>query len=201
MRYDFFEVKHVPFFLVCMLTRFQSSSETADDETRKDEEGGKQEDKSDKNKGKEKDGSKLPSGASTKGTNTPSGRNKFSDPLKKAAGNLKRPGSPNLSEASGTESARKKSKKQHNTAQATPRTSTPKPTSRPISPAPSSTTTTTESNRPPTVLQQQRSFSANPLVDSSKTNNDKAAKSTIAEKKERVQGLDRVVMEMQREGR
>ncbi|KAF2280029.1 uncharacterized protein EI97DRAFT_439114 [Westerdykella ornata] len=48
------------------------------------------------------------SGASTRGTNTPSGNHRPVDFNKK-----KRPGSPNLSEASGNESSRKKHKKKH----------------------------------------------------------------------------------------
>jgi transcription initiation factor TFIIF subunit alpha len=51
---------------------------------------------------------KIASGASTKGSNTPSGAHKSGDINKK-----KRPGSPNLSEASGNESSRKKHKKKH----------------------------------------------------------------------------------------
>ncbi|KAF2457865.1 hypothetical protein BDY21DRAFT_421178 [Lineolata rhizophorae] len=55
------------------------------------------------------------SGASTKGTTTPSAAGKPpkpGDPARKpSAQSLKRPGSPNLSELSGNESARKKSKK------------------------------------------------------------------------------------------
>ncbi|KAH8732379.1 hypothetical protein GQ44DRAFT_602123 [Phaeosphaeriaceae sp. PMI808] len=56
--------------------------------------------------GKAPDGSNVASGASTKGTNTPSGNHKPADIKGK-----KRPGSPNLSEASGNESSRKKHKK------------------------------------------------------------------------------------------
>lgn len=50
------------------------------------------------------------SGASTKGTNTPSGRAEKKDPSRSNASlgaSLKRPGSPNLSDASGTESRKK----------------------------------------------------------------------------------------------
>ncbi|KAF2871840.1 hypothetical protein BDV95DRAFT_472123, partial [Massariosphaeria phaeospora] len=54
------------------------------------------------------EGDKAASGASTKGSNTPSGSHKPIDMNKK-----KRPGSPNLSEASGNESSRKKHKKKH----------------------------------------------------------------------------------------
>lgn len=56
--------------------------------------------------GKAPDDSNVPSGSSTKGTNTPSGNHKTGDVKGK-----KRPGSPNLSEASGNESSRKKQKK------------------------------------------------------------------------------------------
>jgi len=56
--------------------------------------------------GKAPEGGNPPSGASTKGTNTPSGNHKTVDIKGK-----KRPGSPNLSEASGNESSRKKHKK------------------------------------------------------------------------------------------
>ncbi|KAK2865097.1 hypothetical protein FQN49_003912 [Arthroderma sp. PD_2] len=74
-----------------------------------------------------------PSGSSTKGTNTPSGRSKHTDPLKRAqAAARKRPGSPNLSDASGTDTSRKKPKNKHLSTQL----STSQPASRPISPAP-----------------------------------------------------------------
>jgi transcription initiation factor TFIIF subunit alpha len=53
------------------------------------------------------------SGTSTKGSNTPSGSHKPVDVNKK-----KRPGSPNLSEASGNESSRKKHKKKHHSKHA-----------------------------------------------------------------------------------
>jgi transcription initiation factor TFIIF subunit alpha len=56
--------------------------------------------------GKAPEGGNIPSGASSKGTNTPSGSHKPVDIKSK-----KRPGSPNLSEASGNESSRKKHKK------------------------------------------------------------------------------------------
>ncbi|KAF1836209.1 transcription factor TFIIF complex alpha subunit Tfg1 [Decorospora gaudefroyi] len=58
--------------------------------------------------GKAPEGGNVPSGTSTKGSNTPSGNHKPGDPKSK-----KRPGSPNLSEASGNESSRKKHKKKH----------------------------------------------------------------------------------------
>ena len=61
-------------------------------------------------------GEKQTSGASSKGTNTPSSRpEKQGDAMrnKSSIANLKRPGSPNLSEASGSESTHKRVKKQH----------------------------------------------------------------------------------------
>lgn len=79
--------------------------------------------------------SKQSSGASTKGTNTPQRPGKNPGPLlkKPALSNaLKRPGSPNLSEASGAESTRKKIKKQHTPASSQPQPLNPP--SRPISP-------------------------------------------------------------------
>lgn len=81
-----------------MLTRIQSSEDSEFEQSREEEE--KQ-----KDKGKE-------SGASTKGNSTPSGRPKHTDALKKAtnAATRKRLGSPNLSDASGTDTSRKKPK-------------------------------------------------------------------------------------------
>ena len=84
-----------------------------------------------KDKDKSKATSGQASGASTKGSNTPSGRpSKHPEPAKLGE-SLKRPGSPNLSEASGTESARKKQKKQ---ASSQPQSQT---ISRPLTPQPS----------------------------------------------------------------
>ena len=81
-----------------VLTRIQSSDDSEFEQSREEEE--KQ-----KDKGKE-------SGASTKGSSTPSGRPKHTDALKKAtnAATRKRLGSPNLSDASGTDTSRKKPK-------------------------------------------------------------------------------------------
>ncbi len=112
------------------LTLVQSSDDDdeAEGSPRKDEAKDRQDGKGDKpkskdkEKDKDKDSSKLASGASTRGNTTPSGRNKHSDPLKKGPATLKRPGSPLYSETSGTESSRKKSKKQHGSA---PGTATP----------------------------------------------------------------------------
>ncbi|KAJ5624732.1 hypothetical protein N7510_001041 [Penicillium lagena] len=66
------------------------------------------------------------SASSSKGTNTPSGRPKHTDALKKIAASRKRPGSPNASDASGTDTSRKKAKSKHQTSQ---------PASRPMSPS------------------------------------------------------------------
>ncbi|EKV08503.1 hypothetical protein PDIG_58470 [Penicillium digitatum PHI26] len=65
----------------------------------------------------------------SKGSSTPSGRPKHTDPLKKAsaAGSRKRLGSPNASDASGTDTSRKKVKSMHLPAS--------QPPSRPISPS------------------------------------------------------------------
>ncbi|KAI9826125.1 MAG: hypothetical protein M1832_000574 [Thelocarpon impressellum] len=115
----------------------ESDTEKTDDEKRKEEERKKAEEKPDKSKVKEN--GKIPSGASSKGTNTPSGRPKHTDPLKKAGPNLKRAGSPDLSEASGAESSRKKQKKNKQFSSSQPTaTSTPIAGSRPNSPPPSS---------------------------------------------------------------
>ncbi len=65
------------------------------------------------------------SATSTKGSNTPSGRPKHTDALKKPAQSRKRLGSPG-SDASGTDTSRKKAKSKHPTSQ---------PISRPMSPS------------------------------------------------------------------
>ncbi|TVY58634.1 Transcription initiation factor IIF subunit alpha [Lachnellula cervina] len=110
-----------------------SDDDTADEDKQKEIDKRKEEEA----KNKAKSESKLPSGASSKGTNTPSGRPKHTDPLKKSKTNLKRSGSPNLSESSGNESSRKKLKKKHHASPGASGTSTPVPGSRPMSPAPS----------------------------------------------------------------
>ena len=71
----------------------------------------------------------------SKGNNTPSGRPKHTDPLKKgtAAAPRKRLGSPNVSDASGTDTSRKKGKSKDPSSQPTPQ-----PSSRNISPVASS---------------------------------------------------------------
>ncbi|KAH8689796.1 hypothetical protein BGW36DRAFT_350692 [Talaromyces proteolyticus] len=82
----------------------ESSEEDSESERQKEAEKKIEEEKAAKEKEKE-------SGASTKGTSTPSGRPKHTDPLKKVTGiGRKRVGSPNLSDASGTDTSRKKPK-------------------------------------------------------------------------------------------
>jgi transcription initiation factor TFIIF subunit alpha len=114
----------------------ESESEDSDAEKTKEEERKKEEEakSQDKSKPKGKEPEKPASGASTKGSNTPSGRKeKHSEPLRKMAStSLKRPGSPNLSEASGNESSRKKIKNRHGTAGSgtgTPKAGSPMPES------------------------------------------------------------------------
>ncbi|KAF2244516.1 hypothetical protein BU26DRAFT_509391 [Trematosphaeria pertusa] len=85
----------------------KSESET-DSETERQRAKEEEERKAAEQNGKAPEGDKLASGASTKGATTPSGIHKPVDVNKK-----KRPGSPNLSEASGNESSRKKHKKKH----------------------------------------------------------------------------------------
>jgi len=88
---------------------YSSSSEDSDSEAeRRKEAERKEEEEKAGGAGKGKEAEKGASGTSTKGTTTPSGAAK-PDLLNKK----KRPGSPNLSEASGNESARKKHKKKH----------------------------------------------------------------------------------------
>lgn len=90
----------------------QSDSEDSDEERFREEEERKKKEEEEAKANEEK----LASGASSKGTNTPSGRpEKSADPLRNKASiaNLKRPGSPNLSEASGSESVHKRIKKEH----------------------------------------------------------------------------------------
>ncbi|KAL4911875.1 hypothetical protein BDW62DRAFT_38841 [Aspergillus aurantiobrunneus] len=102
----------------------EESSDETDAEKNKEEE---QKTEDEKNK---KD-----SAASSKGNTTPSGRPKFTDTSKKAAIGVsrKRLGSPNVSDASGTDTSRKKGKNKHSPSQ-TPTQSG----SRPMSPAASS---------------------------------------------------------------
>lgn len=115
----------------------EQEEEGSEAERRKEEEKKVEEERKRKEKESGKVSDKAPgSGASTKGNSTPSGRNKHSDPLKKAASagaTLKRPGSPNLSDASGTDTSRKKPK---NNKHVSAKGSTPQPGSRPMSPAP-----------------------------------------------------------------
>ncbi|KAL1301761.1 hypothetical protein AAFC00_005959 [Neodothiora populina] len=99
---------------------YSESSESEDSEeerTKAEEERKKAEEAAKAN------GESIPSGATSKGTNTPSGRQeKHGDALrnKSSIANLKRPGSPNLSEASGSESTHKRVKKEHRSRNAGP---------------------------------------------------------------------------------
>ncbi|PIG88795.1 transcription initiation factor IIF subunit alpha [Aspergillus arachidicola] len=83
----------------------------------------------------EEEKNKKDATASSKGNNTPSGRPKHIDPLKKstAAAPRKRLGSPNVSDASGTDTSRKKGKSKDLSSQPTPQ-----PSSRNMSPVASS---------------------------------------------------------------
>ncbi|KAA8649238.1 hypothetical protein EYZ11_003043 [Aspergillus tanneri] len=83
----------------------------------------------------EEERSKKDSAVSSKGSNTPSGRPKHTDPSKKgtATAQQKRLGSPNVSDASGTDSSRKKGKSKHTSSHPTPQ-----PISHPMSPIASS---------------------------------------------------------------
>ncbi|KAJ4377844.1 transcription factor IIF subunit tfg1 [Neocucurbitaria cava] len=83
----------------------ESESDT-DSETERQRAKEEEEKKAAEQNGKAADGGNAPSGTSTKGSNTPSGNHKSVDIRTK-----KRPGSPNLSDASGNESSRKKHKK------------------------------------------------------------------------------------------
>ncbi|KAI9893767.1 MAG: hypothetical protein M1814_005983 [Vezdaea aestivalis] len=96
---------------------FLYASDSDSESDTENEDSVKKEDDKSAEKGKGKDSEKLPSGASSKGNNTPSGRNKVIEVNKKGNSSNKRPGSPNLSEASGTESIRKKQKKKHGLSQ------------------------------------------------------------------------------------
>ncbi|KAL8832037.1 MAG: hypothetical protein Q9191_000530 [Dirinaria sp. TL-2023a] len=125
-----------------------SESEDTEAELAKAEERKKEEAKaanaSDREKAKTP---KISSGASSRGTNTPSGRaSKNPLPPTKPSSSLKRPGSPNMSEASGNESSRKKHKKNGFAA-----SQPPQPPSRPMSPnlaPPSSSAPAVGSKRP-----------------------------------------------------
>ncbi|KAH7380774.1 hypothetical protein BKA66DRAFT_442304 [Pyrenochaeta sp. MPI-SDFR-AT-0127] len=83
-----------------------ASESDTDSETERQQAKEEQEKKAAEQNGKVPESGNVPSGASTKGSNTPSGNHKPVDGKSK-----KRPGSPNLSEASGNESSRKKHKK------------------------------------------------------------------------------------------
>ncbi|KAJ5910288.1 hypothetical protein N7504_004931 [Penicillium tannophilum] len=86
--------------------------------------------KEEERKAEEEKKQKESASSSTKGATTPSGRPKHTDPLKKATASRKRLGSPGGSDASGTDTSRKKVKNKHSSTH-----QTPQPTSRPISPS------------------------------------------------------------------
>jgi transcription initiation factor TFIIF subunit alpha len=86
----------------------ESESDT-DSETERQQAKEEADKKAAEQNGKAPEGENVPSGTSTKGSNTPSSSQKPGDSSK----SKKRPGSPNLSEASGNESSRKKHKKKH----------------------------------------------------------------------------------------
>ncbi|RDW83982.1 transcription factor IIF subunit TFG1 [Aspergillus mulundensis] len=98
----------------------ESSDETDDEKPKEDE------------RKTEEEKSKKDSATSSKGNTTPSGRPKYTDPSKKLAVGVsrKRIGSPNVSDASGTDTSRKKGKSKHSPSQ-----SSLQPGSRPMSPA------------------------------------------------------------------
>ncbi|KAL4801746.1 hypothetical protein BDV18DRAFT_69462 [Aspergillus unguis] len=102
----------------------EESSDETDDEKTKEEERKAEEEKN-----------KKDSANSSKGNNTPSGRPKHTDPLKKVAVGVsrKRLGSPNASDASGTDTSRKKGKNRQSLTQ-----TSAQPGSRPMSPMASS---------------------------------------------------------------
>ncbi|KAJ5151777.1 hypothetical protein N7492_010072 [Penicillium capsulatum] len=97
-----------------------------DDESSDDSEVERQ--KEEEAKKAEEEKNQKESASSSKGNNTPSGRVKHTDALKKSTGARKRLGSPNGSDASGTDTSRKKAKNKH-------LPSTSQPISRPISPS------------------------------------------------------------------
>ncbi|KAL4868934.1 hypothetical protein BDV12DRAFT_168627 [Aspergillus spectabilis] len=103
----------------------EESSDETDTEKSKEEEQRKVEEEK----------NKKDSATSSKGNTTPSGRPKHTDPSKKVAlgASRKRLGSPNASDASGTDTSRKKGKNKYSSSQ-TPN----QPGSRPISPVASS---------------------------------------------------------------
>jgi transcription initiation factor TFIIF subunit alpha len=114
-----------------MLKHAQSESEDSEVERTKEEERKKEEEaknKQDTKAIKPKDGTKPPSGASSRGAITPSSRKEKQgesrDTLR--VNLMKRPGSPNLSEASGNESSRVKRVKIKKTGTSTPRPGDPR---------------------------------------------------------------------------
>lgn len=105
-------------YLILIVFHVQSSEDSEAERAKEDE------------RKAEEEKNQKESAPSSKGTNTPSGRPKHTDPLKKSTASRKRPGSPNASDASGTDTSRKKVKNKHQTSHPTSQ-----PTSRPISPS------------------------------------------------------------------
>lgn len=136
-----------------------SEDDTSDEEKQAEIDRKKDEEAKMKAKLEAKSEPKLASGASTKGTNTPSGRPKHTDALKKSK-SLKRPGSPNLSESSGNESARKKPKKKHGT------TGTSTPSTSRASPAPVSQPAPGQASRKSSIIKLQVGSSKLSEIDS-----------------------------------
>jgi transcription initiation factor TFIIF subunit alpha len=153
-------------------------------EQRKAEEAKKEleEKKSEERKAAEKLKAIPASGASTKGTNTPSHRpGKHLDAAQRPVSSTsqKRPGSPNLSEASGNESTRKKPKKKHATSSnlatgvSTPNGPVPR-TRSPAPPTSSAPEPTTGRPTPPPQLVQRK--------------NERPGTTTVSHKRDRLAG-------------
>jgi len=104
----------VPYFVDGANRDFQSEDDSDEDKDKEQQgEEDKEEDKDKPSSSQDPLGQKQDAkdkNASLKGTLTPSGKQKQADAAKKGK-SLKRPGSPNLSESSGTESSRKKKQK------------------------------------------------------------------------------------------
>ena len=158
--YSSSDVRSYPIYLVSITTDSgQSESEDTATELLKEEERKKEAERkanaSDQEKAKK---SKAPSEASTRGTNTPSGR-LSKHPLPSASSkSLKRPGSPNISEASGNESSRKKHRKFDGKAASQPI----QPPSRPTSPNLLPPSSSAPDGVRPAISRNPSSFSRHP---------------------------------------
>lgn len=154
----------------------QSESDDTETERLKEEERKKEEAKkpnpSDPEKGKATS-TPYSSGTSTKGVTAGSSLlTKLQELHKATAKVLKRPGSPNVSEASGTETSRKKHKKQHLTPSQPPTNPPSRHSSPPIS-QPSISATTSEPIRPTPANSRKPSAAAFP-ADALKPSNPRA---------------------------